>query len=79
MDGDNEMVQEVIDAARKGAHGIARLRTEKYYTLNVDGEEVLLDDTLRAAAEAALGEPLVEKVFPGFAGQVNLVPRSMAA
>ena len=38
-----------------------------------------MDSALRARVEALLGEQLVERAFPGYEGQVNLVPKSHAA
>jgi hypothetical protein len=74
----DSLVDLAVAAAQNGADGIAKILTSDYFTFNVDGDEAILTDELRAQVEAALGKKLVEKVFPGFEGQVNLVPEEAA-
>jgi len=71
-----ELVALAVDAANRGPFGISRLRTSKHFTFEIEGDDALLSDELRAMVETELGEPLIEMVFAGFSGQVNLVPLS---
>lgn len=73
---DSELIAIAVEAAKRGAGGITRTATSKYFTFNVDGDEVVLTDELRAKVESALGVKLVEKVFPGFELEVALVGES---
>lgn len=57
---------------------MARLVTSKYFTFPHEGDEVIVNDEVRAQVEAAIGEPLVEATLPGLEGQVTLVPASKA-
>lgn len=78
-DDDAEVVAAAVEAARRGAGGITRLKTSQYFTFDFEGEDLILSDELRAKVEAELGVPLVEKVFPGFEGEVALVPAEESA
>lgn len=74
--GDDELVEAGVAAAKSS--GIAKIATADYFTMDFEGDDVLVNDELRAQIEAKLGEPLVEAVIPGLEGQVTLVPASMA-
>lgn len=72
----NDLIDLAIEAAKKGAGGITRLVASTYFTFQVDGEELVFTEKLRAQVEAKLGESLVERVFAGLEGEVALVPAS---
>lgn len=72
----NDLIDLAIAVAQKGAGGITRLISSTYFTFQVEGEEVVFTEELRAKVEAKLGEPLVDRVFAGLEGEVALVPAS---
>lgn len=74
--GDDELVEAGVLAAKQ--NGIARVLTSDHFTMEFEGDDVLVNDELRAQIEAKLGEPLVEATVPGLEAQVTLVPASMA-
>ena len=75
----NDLIDLAIEVAQKGAGGITRLITSTYFTFQVEGEELVFTEELRAQVEAKLGEPLVERVFAGLEGEVALVPATQVA
>lgn len=76
---DDELVELAVNAVtEQGPYGIARIATSGYFTMDYLGDELLVDETVVKQIEAKLGEKLVEKVFPGFEGLVNLVAASRA-
>lgn len=72
----NHLINLAIEAAQKGAGGITRLISSTYFTFQVEGDELVFTEELRAQVEATLGEPLIERVFAGLEGEVALVPAS---
>lgn len=75
----NDLIDLAIEAAQQGTGGITRLAVSTYFTFQVEGEELVFTEALRAQVEAKLGEPLVERAFAGFEGEVALVPATQAA
>lgn len=72
--GHDELIEAGVAAAK--SNGIAKLATSDYFTMEFEGDDVLVDDELRGKIEEALGEKLVEAMLPGLEGQVTLVPES---
>jgi hypothetical protein len=76
-DGEGEQennVAQLIEAVNQNR--VAKLATSDYFTVDLEGDDVLFSDDMRAAVEASIGEPLVEAVLPGLEAQVTLVPES---
>lgn len=73
---ENCLITAMVESARTADGGIARIATSDHFTFSFEGDEVVVDEQLRAQVEAALGEPLVEATLPGLEGQVSLVAKS---
>lgn len=71
---DPELVELAVAAARRGAGGITRIATSDYFTFEVEGDEIILTESVRKAVEERLGARLVEHVFPQYLAEVALVP-----
>jgi hypothetical protein len=74
---ENEFIAMLVDLARQVPSGICKLPDGigMYFTVCIDGDEIVFTDDLRQAVEEALGEKLVECQLPEYV-ETFLVPQS---
>lgn len=67
---DGEIVLEQL--LRENPGGISRLATSKFFEYELEGDQVIFSEESRAFIEAAIGTPLEEVQYPGFALETAL-------
>ncbi len=73
------VIAEMRHAAALKRGFVTRLATSQFFTFELDGDDLVFTDDLRARVEALLGEPCREVTYRGLEGETALVPASLAS
>lgn len=72
-------IERALELIREAKGGVAQLGGSSFFTFDVDGDDAVFDDDMRAKVEALLGEKVKAVVLPGLEGQLSIVPASFNA